>query len=86
MSPITKQIEALSKISHAITSDLYLEDILRLIVSVTAQSMGSKVCSLMLLDEKHNYGKEIVKNSLIFYGAEAYYKIMFEAMKNGFTY
>ena len=40
----------------------------------------------MLLDEKHNYGKEIVKNNLIFYGAEAYYKIMFEAMKNGFTY
>ena len=40
----------------------------------------------MLLDEKHNYGKEIVKNNLIFFGAEAYYKIMFEAMKNGFTY
>ena len=40
----------------------------------------------MLLDEKHNYGKEIVKNNLIFYGAEIYYKIMFEAMKNGFTY
>ena len=40
----------------------------------------------MLLDEKHNYGKEIVKNNLIFYGAEVYYKIMFEAMKNGFTY
>lgn len=40
----------------------------------------------MLLDEKHNYGKEIVKNNCIFYGAEVYYKIMFEAMKNGFTY
>jgi len=40
----------------------------------------------MLLDEKHNYGKEIVKNNLIFYGAEVYYKIIFEAMKNGFTY
>mgnify|MGYP001558083587 CR=1 FL=1 len=52
MSPLVKQIEALSKISKAITSDLYLEDILKLIVSVTAQSMGSKVCSLMLLDEK----------------------------------
>jgi len=52
MSPITKQLEALSKISKAITSDLYLEDILKLIVSVTAQSMGSKICSLMLLDEK----------------------------------
>ncbi|MFZ5801447.1 MAG: GAF domain-containing protein [Candidatus Omnitrophota bacterium] len=52
MSPISKQIEALSKIGHAITSDLYLEDILKLIVSVTAQSMGSKICSLMLIDEK----------------------------------
>lgn len=40
----------------------------------------------MLLDEKHNYGKEIVKNNLVFFGAEAYYKIMFEAMKHGFTY
>ena len=40
----------------------------------------------MFLDEKHNYGKEIVKNNLIFYGAEAYYKIMFEAMKHGFAY
>jgi len=40
----------------------------------------------MLLSEKHNYGKETVKNNLIFYGAEAYYKILFEAMKNGFSY
>lgn len=48
----TKQIEALSKISEAITSDLYLEDILRLIVVVTAKVMNSKVCSLWLIDEK----------------------------------
>ena len=40
----------------------------------------------MLLDEKHNYGKEVVKNNLIFYGAGAYYKILFEVMKNGFSY
>lgn len=46
------QIKALSKISKAIVSDLYLEDILRLIVVVTAQAMGSRICSLMLLDEK----------------------------------
>lgn len=45
------QIEALSKISQAITSDLYLEDILKLIVTVTAGVMNSKICSLMLLDE-----------------------------------
>ena len=48
-------IAALSKISQAITSDYYLEDILRLIVTVTAQVMDSKICSIMLLDEKGEY-------------------------------
>ncbi|MCX5686848.1 MAG: GAF domain-containing protein [Candidatus Omnitrophica bacterium] len=47
-----QQIKALSKISKAIASELYLEDILRLIVAVTAQLMGSNICSLMLLNEK----------------------------------
>lgn len=45
-------VEALTKISRAICSDLYLEDILRLIVTVTAEVMNSKIVSLMLLDEK----------------------------------
>jgi signal transduction protein with GAF and PtsI domain len=47
-----KTIEALTLISRAITSDQYLEDILRLIVLVTAEVMNSQVCSLWLLDEK----------------------------------
>ena len=47
-----KQIETLSRISEAVTSSLYLEDILKLIVTVTAEVMNSKICSLMLLDEK----------------------------------
>jgi len=47
----SKQIEALSKISKAISSELYLDNILKLIVTVTAEVMGSKICSLMLLDE-----------------------------------
>ena len=47
-----KQIEALLKISQAISSDLYLEDILRLIVTVTAEVMNSKICSLMLLNDR----------------------------------
>jgi len=47
-----EQISALYKISKAITSEMYLEDILRLIVAVTAQVMGSKICSIMLVDEK----------------------------------
>lgn len=47
----SKQIEALSRISKAISSELYLENILKLIVTVTAEVMGSKICSLMLLGE-----------------------------------
>lgn len=48
----TEQIKALSKISKAITSDFYLDDILRLIVTVTAEVLGSNICSLMLINEK----------------------------------
>lgn len=48
-----EQIKALSRISKAITSELYLEDILRLIVTVTAQAMEANICSLMLLNENN---------------------------------
>jgi signal transduction histidine kinase len=50
----TTQINALLEISKAIASGLYLEDILRLIVTVTANVMNSKICSLWILDEKEN--------------------------------
>ena len=46
-----KYIKALMDISRAITSDLYLEDILRLIVMVTARVTGVEICSLWLIDE-----------------------------------
>ena len=45
-------IKALSRISKAISSELYLEDILKLIVKVTAEVTNSKICTLMLLDDK----------------------------------
>ncbi|MFA6349900.1 MAG: GAF domain-containing protein [Candidatus Omnitrophota bacterium] len=45
-----KQIEAISKIANLITSGLYLDELLRLIVQVTAEVMNSKISSLMLLD------------------------------------
>ena len=48
----SEQIKALSEISRAISSDQYLDDILKLIVTVTANVMNSKVCSLWILDEK----------------------------------
>ncbi len=51
-TPYKKQIEALSKISQAISSDQYLDNILKLIVTVTANVMDSKICSLWILDEK----------------------------------
>jgi signal transduction protein with GAF and PtsI domain len=54
-----KHIAAISKVSRSITSNLYLEDILKLIVTVTAEIMDSKICSLMLIDEKS--GKLILK-------------------------
>ena len=47
-----KEINALLEISKAIASGLYLEDVLRLIVTVTANLMDSKICSLWILDAK----------------------------------
>lgn len=45
-----KQIEAISKVANLITSGMYLEELLRLVVHVTAEVMNSKISSLMLLD------------------------------------
>jgi signal transduction histidine kinase/putative methionine-R-sulfoxide reductase with GAF domain len=47
-----REINALLEISKAIASGLYLEDVLRLIVTVTANLMDSKICSLWILDER----------------------------------
>ena len=47
-----EQIEVLSKVSGVVVSSNYLEEILHLIVSMTAETMHSKVCSLMLLNEE----------------------------------
>ncbi len=44
-------IKALTDISRAIASDLFLEDLLKLIVMVTAKVTGVEICSLWLIDE-----------------------------------
>jgi signal transduction protein with GAF and PtsI domain len=44
-------IKALTDISRAISSELYLEDLLKLIVMVTAKVTGVEICSLWLVDE-----------------------------------
>jgi two-component system, response regulator PdtaR len=50
--PYKKVITAISEISQAISSDQFLDDILKLIVTVTANVMDSKICSLWILDEQ----------------------------------
>jgi signal transduction protein with GAF and PtsI domain len=46
------QFDSLVKVSQSITSQRYLDEILSLIVVVTAEMLNSKICSIMLLDEK----------------------------------
>jgi len=52
-----KYIKALTDISRAITSEQYLEDILKLIVMVTAKVTGVEICSLWLIDESESPNK-----------------------------
>lgn len=49
-----RYIKALMDISQAITSDLFLEDLFKLIVMVTAKVTGVEICSLWLVDENEN--------------------------------
>lgn len=47
------QVESLVKISESIISEKYLDEILELVVVVTAEMLHSKICSIMLIDEKN---------------------------------
>jgi signal transduction protein with GAF and PtsI domain len=49
--PLKEQLKAFSEISKAISSDLSLDDILKLIVSVTARLLKSNICSIQLLNK-----------------------------------
>ncbi|MCX7940674.1 MAG: GAF domain-containing protein [Endomicrobia bacterium] len=49
---LLKEIQTLSLISSTIVSSKFLDDILSQIVKLTADMFGSKICSIMLLDEK----------------------------------
>ena len=46
------QFDSLIKVSQSITSEDYLDEILSLIVVVTAEMLNSKICSVMILDDK----------------------------------
>ena len=44
-------METLSLVSETVASNRLIEDVLQLLVTMTAQMMNSKICSIMLLDE-----------------------------------
>jgi signal transduction protein with GAF and PtsI domain len=46
------QVETLSQVSETVASNRLIEDVLQLIVTMTAQMMNSKICSIMLLDSQ----------------------------------
>jgi signal transduction protein with GAF and PtsI domain len=46
-----RQFDSLVKVSATITYEKYLDEILNLIVVVTAEMLDSKICSIMLIDE-----------------------------------
>ncbi|MFM8552554.1 MAG: GAF domain-containing protein [Nitrospiraceae bacterium] len=50
MSRKALQVETLSQVSETVASNRLIEDVLQLIVTMTAQMMDSKICSIMLLD------------------------------------
>lgn len=48
----SKRLETLHELSAAIVSDRYIDEILQMMVRMTADMMGSKICSIMLLNEQ----------------------------------
>ena len=46
-----RELETLARVSEVVVSERYLDEILQLIVTVTAELTSSKICSLMLLNE-----------------------------------
>jgi two-component system, response regulator PdtaR len=52
--PSSKLLEGIAEIGKAIMERNYIDDILSLIVSVTAKVTGSQICSLLMLDRAKN--------------------------------
>ncbi len=52
METRVSQLSALSEVSQSMTSGMYLDEILNLLVATTAESMKFKIVTVMLLDEE----------------------------------
>ena len=53
------QLTTLSEVSQAITSNMYLDELLHLFVTMTARTMGYKICTVMLIDAEK--GELVIK-------------------------
>ncbi len=53
------QLETLSQVSETVSSPRLIQDVLQLIVTMTAQLMNSKICSIMLLNTVNSEELEI---------------------------
>jgi signal transduction protein with GAF and PtsI domain len=62
------ELSTLAEVSETVTSPLYLEEVLRLIVEMAARTMGAKTCALLLVDEET---KDLVLTAA--HGAGAHY-------------
>lgn len=58
------QVETLSQVSETVASNRLLDDVLQLIVTMTAQMMNSKICSIMLLDPQAGELRIVATQSL----------------------
>ncbi len=50
----TRTTQAISSLSQTVASDIHLEELFRLLMSITAELMSSKLCSLMFYDKAHD--------------------------------
>ena len=58
------QLDTLSQVSETVASNPLLDDVLQLIVTMTAQMMNSKICSIMLLDPSERELRIVATQSL----------------------
>lgn len=58
------QLETLSQVSETVVSNRLIEDMMHLMVVMTAQMMGSKICSIMLLDQQASELRIVATQSL----------------------
>lgn len=63
-----REIRALTEISRAMVSGRYIQDVLNIIVSITAEMLDSKICSIMVLENNDEELKIVSTQSL----SEAY--------------